>query len=86
MAEYQRMYNSQIEINDLIDDAVKNAVARRHEVLDSEEALLSMSDAEAKSVAGGAYSVFFERPFIYGIIIDPIWKYKLPNIPNTKYF
>jgi hypothetical protein len=33
---------------------VKNAVARRHEVLDSEEALLSMSDAEAKSVTGGS--------------------------------
>jgi hypothetical protein len=54
MAEHKRMYNSQIEINDLIDDAVKNAVTRRNEALDSEEALLSMSDEEAKSVAGGA--------------------------------
>ncbi|XHR81074.1 MAG: hypothetical protein ACFKPT_22940 [Gloeotrichia echinulata GP01] len=72
MAEYQRMYNSQIEINDLIDDAVKNAVARRHEVLDSEEALLSMSDAEAKSVTGGAsLSVDKFCPIILGKIIKP---------------
>ncbi|MEH2361984.1 hypothetical protein [Nostoc sp.] len=49
----ERKYNSQLEINDLIDDAVKNAVTRRNEVLDSEEALLSMSEEEAKSVAGG---------------------------------
>lgn len=53
MEAKERKYNSQIEINDLIDDAVKNAVTRRNEVLDSEEALLSMSDEEAKSVAGG---------------------------------
>jgi hypothetical protein len=53
MEAKERKYNSQIEINDLIDDAVKNAVTRRNEVLDSEEALLCMSDEEAKSVTGG---------------------------------
>ncbi|BAZ49524.1 hypothetical protein NIES4103_21360 [Nostoc sp. NIES-4103] len=66
MAEHKRTYNSQIEINDLIDDAVKNAVARRNEALDSEEALLSMSDAEAKSVAGGI--AIFKPPIIIGLI------------------
>ncbi|MFK0732897.1 MAG: hypothetical protein ACFKPT_22935 [Gloeotrichia echinulata GP01] len=88
MAEHQRMYNSPIEINDLIDDAVKNAVARRHEALDSEEALLSMSDEEAKSVAGGGLNFLINPPYIInGIIIDPIlWRYKLPTIPNIKPF
>lgn len=50
MERKERKYNGQIEINDLIDDAVKNAVARRNQGLDSENAL---SDKEAKSVAGG---------------------------------
>ncbi|MCC5617689.1 hypothetical protein LC605_21875 [Nostoc sp. CHAB 5836] len=49
----ERKYNSQLEISDLIDGAVKNAMTRRNEVLDSEETLLSMSDEEAKSVTGG---------------------------------
>ncbi len=62
MTEYKKMYSSQIEIDDLIDDAVKNAVVRRHEALDSEEASLSMSDEEAKSVAGG-----INIPIILGI-------------------
>jgi hypothetical protein len=64
MTEPQKMYNSQIEIDDLIDDAVKNAVVRRHEALDSEETLLSMSDEEAKNVAGG-----IKFPIILGIPI-----------------
>ncbi|MEH2299048.1 hypothetical protein [Nostoc sp.] len=50
MERKERKYNGQIEINDLIDDAVKNAVARRNQGLDSENAL---SDEEAKNVAGG---------------------------------
>ncbi|MEH2459879.1 hypothetical protein [Nostoc sp.] len=46
----ERKYNGQLEINDLINDAVKNAVERRNQGLDSEDAL---SDEEMKSVAGG---------------------------------
>ena len=53
MERKERKYNGQIEINDLIDDAVKNAVARRNQGLDLENAL---SDEEAKSVAGGISS------------------------------
>ncbi|MEH1892794.1 MAG: hypothetical protein V7K92_26225 [Nostoc sp.] len=49
MERKERKYNGQIEINDLIDDAVKNAVARRNQGLDLENVL---SDEEAKSVAG----------------------------------
>ncbi|MHC5860619.1 hypothetical protein [Nostoc sp.] len=59
----ERKYNSQIEINDLIDDAVKNAMTRRNEVL------LSMSDEEAKSVAGGASKLV---PIIVGKIFIPV--------------
>ncbi len=65
MAEHKRMYNSQIEINDLIDDAVKNAVARR------DEALLSMSDQEAQSVSGGTSLPITDCKIILGKIIKP---------------
>ncbi len=62
-------YNIQIEINDLIDDAVKNAMTRRNEVFNSEEALLSMSDEEAKSVSGGESKLV---PIILGKVFIPI--------------
>ena len=53
--------NNRFEINDLIDDAVNNAVARRN------EALLSLSDEEAQNVTGGGTS-----PTVLGVVIDPI--------------
>ncbi|MGI2904386.1 hypothetical protein [Tolypothrix sp. VBCCA 56010] len=49
----QRKYKGQVEINDLIGDAVKNAVFRRNEVIDSEDALSALSNEEAGSIAGG---------------------------------
>jgi hypothetical protein len=49
----QRKYHGQIEITDLIAEAVSNAAARRNQVLDSEEPLSSLSDEQAKSVTGG---------------------------------
>ncbi|MEH1920015.1 hypothetical protein [Nostoc sp.] len=69
MEAKERKYNIQIEINDLIDDAVKNAVTRRNEALNSEESLLLMSDKEAKSVAGGESKLV---PIILGKIFIPI--------------
>ena len=69
MEAKERKYNNQIEINDLIDDAVKNAVTRRNEVWDSEEALLAMSDEESKSVAGGVSKLV---PTILGKIFIPV--------------
>ncbi|MEH1819596.1 MAG: hypothetical protein V7L22_03095 [Nostoc sp.] len=70
MEAKERKYNIQIEINDLIDDAVKNAVTRRNEALNSEESLLLISDEEAKSVAGGESKLV---PIILGkIFIPPI--------------
>lgn len=49
----KRKSNSKVEINDLIDDAVNSAMVRRKQALDSEEALLDLSNEESKSVAGG---------------------------------
>ncbi|MEH2276488.1 MAG: hypothetical protein V7K40_17265 [Nostoc sp.] len=73
MERKERKYNSQIEINDLIDDAVKNAVARRNQGLDSENTL---SDEEAKSVAGGISALVVPTivgkfPIITGIVANP---------------
>jgi len=56
---------NQFEINDLIDEAVNNAVARRGEALDSVE---NLSDEEAKNVTGGALI----KPVILGLIFPPI--------------
>ena len=64
------MNNHRLEINDLIDSAVNDAVARRN------EALASVSDEEAKKVSGGiaiAAIPIKPIPIICGIIIrDPI--------------
>ena len=56
---------NQFEINDLIDEAVNNAVARRGEALDSVE---NLSDEEAKNVTGGS---FVKPPIILGRIFWP---------------
>lgn len=61
-----RKYNGQIEINDLIGDAVKNAVSRRNQAIDSEDALSALSSEEARSVAGG--QIIPIKPIITGII------------------
>ena len=37
-----RKYNGQVEINDLIDDALNNALARRNQAVNSEDALLAI--------------------------------------------
>ncbi|MBW4611024.1 MAG: hypothetical protein KME22_28405 [Hassallia sp. WJT32-NPBG1] len=50
----QRKYKGQVEINDLIGDAVKNAVFRRNEVIGSEDALSALSHEEAGNIAGGS--------------------------------
>ncbi|MCC5647555.1 hypothetical protein LC607_32535 [Nostoc sp. CHAB 5824] len=68
MERKERKYNGQIEVNDLIDDAVKNAVARRNQGLGSEDAL---SDEEMKSVAGGISQSFTIQPLLTGIIAYP---------------
>lgn len=62
----ERKYNGKLEINDLIDDAVKNAVERQNQSLDSEDALLALSDTEATNVAGGiAFPIITTTGIIY---------------------
>ncbi len=53
MNHYQRKSHGQIEITDLVAEAVSNATARRKQVLDSEEPLSLLSDEQAGAVTGG---------------------------------
>ncbi|MDF5706981.1 MAG: hypothetical protein PUP90_04675 [Nostoc sp. S4] len=48
-----RKFNNQIEINDLIDEAVNNALARRNHVIDVNEDLANLSSEEAENIVGG---------------------------------
>ncbi|MEJ1933596.1 hypothetical protein WDZ92_25630, partial [Nostoc sp. NIES-2111] len=59
----------QIEINDLIDNAVNNALVRRNPDLDTDSNLLDVSNEDAEKVLGGQI-----RPIISGFIspIPPI--------------
>ncbi|MBW4571548.1 MAG: hypothetical protein KME31_27095 [Tolypothrix carrinoi HA7290-LM1] len=79
----QRKYKGQVEINDLIGDAVKNAVFRRHQVIDSEDALSALSNEEAGSIAGGITKA--NEPISLGIIAcePPIicGKFPIPKNP-----
>lgn len=52
-----KKHKGQLEINDLIGDAVNNAVARRSQI-DSESALSALSDEQVRSIAGGLKDVF----------------------------
>ncbi len=49
----QRKSHGQIEITDLVAEAVSNSAARRNQVLDSEDSLSPLSDEQAGSVTGG---------------------------------
>lgn len=62
MNDNNRKHNNQVEIHDLIDDAVNHALVRRS------EALLPLSDEEAQSISGGTTSLL---PTVHGVIIKP---------------
>jgi len=49
----QRNFNSQIEIRDLIAEAMQNASIRRNQVLDTKKPLLAFSKEEARGIMGG---------------------------------
>jgi len=49
----QRHLKNQIEITDLIAEAVIHASARRNQFLDAEESLSELSDEEKKGIHGG---------------------------------
>ena len=44
---------AQIQINELIAQSVSNAAARRSQVIEAEETLVSLSDEQATDVKGG---------------------------------
>lgn len=76
MEPNQRKYHGQIEITDLIAEAVSNAAARRNQVLDSEEPLSPLSNEQAGSVMGGlplpiTTGIISQLPIITGIISQP---------------
>ncbi|WP_392534882.1 hypothetical protein [Nostoc sp. C117] len=72
--------NTQLEINNLIDGAVNNAVARRNSVEDSEDTLLNLSNEEMANVAGGLATISFVRvPIICGLI-------ELPQLDKTSIY
>ncbi|BAY23116.1 hypothetical protein NIES2100_28800 [Calothrix sp. NIES-2100] len=62
MNDKKKQGNSHFEINDLIDDAVNNALARRS------EAILPLSDEEATSISGGTA---LPTTIIHGVVINP---------------
>lgn len=49
----QRKFNIQIEITDLIVEAVQNASARRNQVLDAKDPLWDLFGEETKGIKGG---------------------------------
>lgn len=63
----QRNYKCQVEINDLIDDAVKNSVARRNQAMDLADSLLNLSCEQAGSITGGQES----KPIAMGRVDRP---------------
>ncbi|MBG1263353.1 hypothetical protein F8S20_31845 [Nostoc sp. BAE] len=50
---HQKHLKSQIEITNLIEEAVMNASARRNQVLDVQESLSELSEEEQKNITGG---------------------------------
>ncbi|WP_445635832.1 Type 2 lantibiotic [Nostoc sp. DSM 114161] len=53
MDRENRKYNNQVEIHDLLDEAVNNALARRNQLQDTSQGLSSLSDEEAANIVGG---------------------------------
>ncbi|RUT10015.1 hypothetical protein DSM106972_005100 [Dulcicalothrix desertica PCC 7102] len=49
--EENKKFNHQMEINDLIDDAITNAITRRS-LVETKDALFAVSDQEAAIIAG----------------------------------
>ncbi|MDZ8262443.1 hypothetical protein [Nostoc sp. ChiQUE01b] len=70
MERNKKNSNFQFDISNLIDNAVNNALARRNQNQDLEDALLTLSDEEMANVAGGIASVasvsLVKEPIIAG--------------------
>ncbi len=61
MDRIKRKHQGQIEINDLVAEAISNAAARRHQIIDADE--------QAADVKGGLSQI--KPPIVLGIIINP---------------
>jgi hypothetical protein len=73
-----------LEINDLIGDAVKNAIARR-ECQDAEDDLLTLSDREAARIGGGlSFDIIAEPDDIIVAGFKPIDPSIEPTDPPIK--
>ncbi|MEH2245630.1 hypothetical protein [Nostoc sp.] len=66
MKRNKKNSNIQLDISNLIDNAVNNALTRRNPNHDSEDALLTLSDEEMANVAGGFATVTKLDPTIAG--------------------
>ena len=72
----------QLDISNLIDNAVNNALARRNPNQDLEDALLTLSNEEMANVAGGFVTVAKFDPIIAGGITGGIGVIKpISDIP-----
>jgi hypothetical protein len=73
------------EFNDLIDDAVKNANARRYQALNPEDSLLDLSDEEMKDVLGGISSPPIGGRLSFPFLIPTIGLiYVNPSLPTSE--
>lgn len=70
MENKHRKFNGQVEINDLIVDAVNSAIARRQQHDNSEEDLSALFEDEATNVRGG-----IKKP---NIVTSGIWTVEPP--------
>jgi hypothetical protein len=73
MNHYQRKSHGQIEITDLVAEAVSNAAAGRNQVLNSEEPLSPLSDEQTESIKGGSFTLPIPIDIVVtiGIIAPP---------------
>ncbi|MBH8553537.1 hypothetical protein I8751_14385 [Nostocaceae cyanobacterium CENA357] len=67
MDKNNRKFKDQLEINDLIDESINNALARRNQIIDANESLSDLSSEEAGNIVGGA-----STPVALKIICPPI--------------
>jgi hypothetical protein len=71
-----KKHKGQIEISDLMTDAVSNAVARRDRAIEAEDTLTTLSADEVSAIAGGITSgtsvpVVKKPPIIAGFFPIP---------------
>ena len=65
MNDISSSFPGKVEINDLLDDAISNAIARRYPGKNPEDALSALSEEETAGVAGGMIPDY-EGATIYG--------------------